>query len=159
MKFTDPILIGDISGNGRINALDAVLAARIAAGLDVKQESVAVGILDTARALSSERPKVPLTANAGELPELFGRDTAVADWYRAAVDQILSGEPVLSSDGRDAQDMLLLDRRLDEILSSTDEDELRRRAPQFHGVSNRIGPAPALTRTTAVGATYFEGKT
>ena len=98
--------------------LDAALVARIAAGLDGIRVPRAVGGPDFIGALPSERPTVPLTATDGELPELIGHYTAVADWYRAAVDQVLSGEPVLSSDGRGEDGMSPLDEELDEILSA-----------------------------------------
>lgn len=48
--LTDPLIIGDISGNGRLNAADASLVARSAALIEVAQiPSIPTGVLTTGR--------------------------------------------------------------------------------------------------------------
>ena len=118
MPLTEPLLVGDISGNGRINALDASLIARFAAGFDLVQTAFAGGIAKSVPERQLERAGAVPTRAETPLPPLIGQGTDVVQGRSAAVDCVMARDYRFSSANDDKPDMLHSGDELNDILSA-----------------------------------------
>ena len=67
--LSDPIVFGDVSGNGRVNAADASLVARFAALIEVPQiPSIPSGVATAGSAPTAQGPGLPGAATAAAVP-------------------------------------------------------------------------------------------